>query len=420
MLVANGYAPDPRVHKEARTLMENGYSVSVLCWDRERNRRQTEVIDGVLVRRFRYLFPRGLASFLVSGCLFLLTCLFVLINEGARQERVVVHCHDFNTLPLGLVVRSLSRKYRIVYDSHESFPELVMTIAPRVVAAAVRAVERFMLARIDALITVNDMILQYLQRYSKAPGVAIYNTPPLDVSQLQGLGTKTEISRLREESGGDTFVLLYYGAILRHRGLHALLDAANMARESSSPKLVFAVVGDGPLVVPLHLEAQQRKLTQNVAFHSHISFERAMRMVKAADAVYIGFEPEDPNNYFASPNKLFEAMAMGTPVLASGFGFLGRLVQTLGCGVTLESITGPSIIAGIQRLLHEDVKKRCAANGLYWFKSYYNWDVMARRLNDIYRDVAPIHCTRNSHVGPFEHRYLDRTCKNLMSDLLRA
>ena len=395
MLVANGYAPDPRVHKEARTLMENGYSVSVLCWDRERNRKQTEVIDGVLVRRFRYLVPRGFATYVVSGCLFLLTCFLVVAKEGARQPRVVVHCHDFNTLPVGWLLRLLSRKYRIVYDSHESFSELVMTIAPKVVAAAVRAVERFMLARIDALVTANDMILQYLQRYSKVPAVAIYNTPPLDVSQLAGLEEKTEISRLREESGGETFVLLYYGAILQHRGLRALLDAANMAGAPSSPKLIFLMVGDGPLAASLHLEAQQRKLTHRVRFYSHVSFGRAMCMVKAADAVYIGFEPDDPNNYFASPNKLFEAMAMGTPVLASGFGFLGRLVRALGCGVTMESVTGPSILAGVQKLLDEDVKKSCAANGVYWFKSYYNWDVMARRLNGIYRDVVPIH--RTSH-----------------------
>jgi glycosyltransferase involved in cell wall biosynthesis len=310
----------------------------------------------------------------------------------------MVHCHDFNTLPVGWLLRSLSRKYRIVYDSHESFSELVMTIAPKVVAAAVRAVERFMLARVDALIAANDVILQYLQQYSKVAGAAIYNTPPLDVSQLAGLEEKNEISRLRGESGGDTFVLLYYGAILQHRGLHALLDAANLASESSSPKLIFLVVGDGPLAASLHLEAQQRKLAHRVRFYSHVSFGRAMCMVKAADAVYIGFEPEDPNNYFASPNKLFEAMAMGTPVLASGFGFLGRLVAELGCGVTMKSVTGPLILAGVQKLLHEDVRKSCAANGVYWFKSYYNWDVMARRLNGIYRDVAPIHRTSSHQV----------------------
>jgi glycosyltransferase involved in cell wall biosynthesis len=83
-------------------------------------------------------------------------------------------------------------------------------------------------------------------------------------------------------------------------------------------------------------------------------------------------------------------------VLASGFGLLGRLVQTLGCGVTMESVTGSSILAGIQRLLSNDIKKNCSANGLYWFRSYYNWNEMARRLNAIYRDIAPTHC--GSHV----------------------
>lgn len=398
MLVANQYPPDARVQKEAKSLMASGYFVSVLSWDRERNRKLIEIVDGIPVRRFRHLYARGFASFFVSGCLFLVDCLMVLAREALQHERVVVHCHDFNTLPVGWLLRSLSGRFTLIYDSHESFPELLLTIAPRIIATLVRAVERVMLARVDAVIAVNDVILQNLRGYSKAPGVAIYNTPPLTVSQISGPDTENEISHLRDEYGGETFVLLYYGTILPHRGLHALLDAADLTSESSSPKLIFLVVGDGPLATSLYLEAQQRMLMHKVRFYPHVAFERAMRMVKAADAVYVGFEPEDPNNYFASPNKLFEAMAVGTPVLASGFGFLGRLVQTLGCGVTLESITGPSILAGIQRLSHEDVKNRCAANGLYWFKSYYNWDVMARRLDDIYRDVAPIHRTSSHHV----------------------
>jgi glycosyltransferase involved in cell wall biosynthesis len=397
MLVANGYAPDPRVHKEAKTLVGNGYSVSVLCWDRERKREQIEVLSGVLVRRFRYLFARGFASFFVSGCLFLVNCLVVLLKEGSRHEKVVVHCHDFNTLPVGWLLRLLSRKFRLIYDSHESFSELLVTIAPEIIAMAVRAVERFMLARVDALIAANDAILANLQGYSKAPSVAIYNTPPVAVSRLPELGTSTEISYLRERSGPETFVLLYYGAIRQHRGLHALLDAASLTGETSSPKLIFVVVGDGPLASSLLSEALERKLTQKVRFYPYVEFEHAMLMVEDSDAVYIGFEPDDPNNYFASPNKLFEAMAMGTPVLASGFGFLGNLVQKLACGVTMESITGPSILAGIQKLMSEDIRKNCAANGLSWFKSYYNWDTMARRLNAIYSNVAPIQ--KRQHVN---------------------
>ena len=386
MLVANGYAPDPRVHKEAQTIVRNGYSVTVLCWDRERNRKHTEIIDGVLVRRFRYLIPRGIVSYAISGCLFLVTCFFILAKEALQHGRVVVHCHDFNTLPVGWLLHSLSSRYKVVYDSHENFSALLSTIAPRVVAAAAWALEMLMLVRVDALITVNDMILQTLQPYSNALGVAIYNTPPLQVSEL---GSEALVLGVRNEFGSGEFVLLYYGAMIRHRGLHAFLDAAGLARDSTL-KLRFVLVGDGPLARTLRTEIQERGLTRTVMFYSHVPFERAMLMVKAADAVYIGFEPEDPNNYFASPNKLFEAMAMGTPVLACGFGLLGRLVRELDCGVTVDSISGPSILNGIQELLHEDVRVRCAKNGEYWFKSRYNWDIMEQRLSAIYKSIAPI------------------------------
>ena len=382
MLVANGYAPDPRVHKEAKTLIKSGYSVSVLCWDRQRNRREKEVLDGVLIRRFRFLHPKGIVSYFLSGCLFLTTCLLVLIKQGFREQRVIVHCHDFNTLPVGWLLRSLSQRFRLVYDSHENFSALLSTIAPRVVASAARAIERLMLPRVDGLIAANDMILATLQPYSKAQGVAVYNTPPLTVSQLSS--NKPDIRRLRNEFGADEFVLLYYGAMIRHRGLFALLDAAVLA-ERSSLRLSFVLVGEGPLTSALRSEVRKRKLDHMVRFYPHVTFERAMVMVKAADAVYIGFEPEDPNNHFASPNKLFESMAMGTPVLTCSFGLLGNLVRMFRCGVTLKSVTGPSILTGVRELEQEGLRKQCSRNGVHWFRSHYNWDTMEERLRETYK-----------------------------------
>jgi glycosyltransferase involved in cell wall biosynthesis len=319
-----------------------------------------------------------------------MTCLFIVVKEGLREGRIVVHCHDFNTLPVGWLLRFLSGRFRLVYDSHENFPAFVLTIAPKIVAAIVKAVERFMLARVDGLIAANDVILQNLQPYSKVGGEAIYNTPPLTVSQFSKQQAETEILRLKDESGEGTFVLLYYGAITQHRGLYQLLDAASLASKNPSSKVAFVIVGDGPLASHLRSEAQERDLTQRVRFYSHVPFDRAMHTVKAADAVYIGFEPEDLNNYFASPNKLFEAMAMGTPVLASGFGLLGRLVQELGCGVTMKTITGTAILSCIQRLSRKAVRNKCAANGLYWFRTKYNWEEMEDRLGTVYRHVAPL------------------------------
>jgi len=392
MLVANGYAPDPRVHKEAKTLQAKGYSVSVICWDRERKRKTFEVIDGIRIRRFRYLIPTGFLSFTVSGLLFLLDCLVVLLKQGL-EDRLVIHCHDFNTLPVGyLLHRWKSSKFRLVYDSHESFPDLLRTIAPRIVVRIVKAVEKLMLNGVDALITANDAILRNLRPSSRIPNVAIYNTPPLSVLSISESSDSAEISRLRHEFGAESFIVLYHGVLQRYRGLGAILDAADLARHCLPRKVIFAIVGEGPLGSSLRSEVQKKKLTGSVRLYPHMDFDRVMLMVKGADTVYIGFEPKDPNNYFASPNKLFEAMAMEKPVLASGFGFLGRLVQRIDCGVIMESVNGPSIIAGIQKLFDEKFKKKCAANGLFWFKSHYNWEVMAQRLESVYADITSCSC----------------------------
>ena len=385
MLVANGYAPDPRVHKEAKTLQEKGYSVSVVCWDRERRRKMFEVIDGIHVRRFRYLIPTGFLSFAISGLLFLIDCTILLLREIPRKnEKIVIHCHDFNTLPVGYLLRCWNNdRFWLVYDSHESFPHLLQTIAPRIVVDVVQALENRMLDRVDALITANDMILQSLHPSSQILSAAIYNTPPLSISSSSRAPLGKETLELRDKFGPESFVLLYYGALLRYRGLYQLLDAADLAKHLVK-KVIFVIVGNGPLESFLRSEAERRKLTDTVMFHSHMKFEDIMLIVREADAIYIGFEPEDLNNYFASPNKLFEAMAMGKPVVASGFGLLRKLVEEVGCGVKLESIDGQSIVSAIRKLFDKEFGRKCGDNGLSAFSSYYNWDVMARRLESLY------------------------------------
>jgi glycosyltransferase involved in cell wall biosynthesis len=251
------------------------------------------------------------------------------------------------------------------------------------VVALVKTLERIMLSRIDAMITANDLILRNLNPSSKIPSVAIYNAPPLSILSISNQPINEVVSGLRHEFGADSFVLLYYGALRNYRGLDALLDAANLSRHLVDKKIVFLIVGDGPMESPLRYDVKRRGL-RNVKFLPHMGFDMMMDLVKDVDAVYIGFEPEDPNNYFASPNKLFEAMAMRKPVVTSGFGLLGKIVQQIGCGVKLRSIEGRSIMAAIQKLFDQDFAKKCGENGQIAFRSFYNWDEMARRLESLY------------------------------------
>jgi glycosyltransferase involved in cell wall biosynthesis len=388
MLVANGYDPDPRVHKEATDLLRMGYSVSVLSWDRELRRTAVEAVDGIQIRRFRYLDPHGFLSYAVSGVLFLLTCLFSLLRDALGGKKTIVQCNDFNTLPVGYLLRlCLKSRVRLVYDSHENFSALLQTIAPRLVASSVRAIERKMLNSADGLIAANDEILLELHPPEKIVSAPIFNAPPLSITQFTKGHRSPEIYALRRKFGKDCFVLTFPGRFQIHRGLKEMLDAAELTGQDEDQKILFVLVGGGPLESELREEALKRQL-ENVSIFPHLEFQRAMRMVSASDAIYIGYEPVDPNNHFASPHKLFEAMALGIPVLTSGYGYLARFVRKTGCGLCLDAIDGESIVAGVRRLFDKRLRARCSANGMRWFSSTYNWEAMTSRLESVYKAVA--------------------------------
>lgn len=117
MLLSNCFDPDPRVHNEARSLVEHGYGVEIVAWDRERLRPANEAIDGIEVRRVFVASShgRGWTQMFVMPLVFLR-----MIRKALSVNFDIVHCHDFDTLPAGLLLGWIRRK-PVVYDSHEDY-----------------------------------------------------------------------------------------------------------------------------------------------------------------------------------------------------------------------------------------------------------------------------------------------------------
>jgi len=99
MLLSNGLSPDPRVFKEAKTLVQNNYDVTIYCLDRNCNLPETEVIDGIKIKRFRVgivtpssVLKTPIALWKFKG----------LINKETKNKSFdIVHAHDFDTASWG-------------------------------------------------------------------------------------------------------------------------------------------------------------------------------------------------------------------------------------------------------------------------------------------------------------------------------
>src|SRR5580658_618641 len=159
MLLTNAYDPDPRVRQEALALIAMGCRVRLLAWDRDLKAPAAQCMEGVEVERvfLHSTHGRGPTQIFFYAWLYM-----KMLWIGMRTSFDVVHCHDLDTLPLGFILGKLKRR-PIVYDAHESFPDMLEGSVPRVVQRGLVVIENFLIQRIDLLITVGEKLRRHFE-----------------------------------------------------------------------------------------------------------------------------------------------------------------------------------------------------------------------------------------------------------------
>jgi glycosyltransferase involved in cell wall biosynthesis len=278
-----------------------------------------------------------------------------------RLRPDVVHAHDAAMLLPGIAGARLAGA-RLVYDSHE-----LATSVPyreRAWSWFVSAVERLVVPRCAAVITVSDGIAARLrERYRLAATPTVVR----NVSDLRPGGA----GGLRERLGVDTSapLVLHQGAPAPDRGCEVLVDA--VARLGG---VRLAFLGDPEPGYGQVLEARvrDRGIGDRVALLPSVPLDRLLAWTAEADVGVTLLQDTCENHRLALPNKLFEYIAAGVPVVASALPEIERLVVSYGVGWCAPP-SDPEALAGALRHaiahrrdpeLHE--RLRHAADELRW------------------------------------------------------
>jgi glycosyltransferase involved in cell wall biosynthesis len=124
----------------------------------------------------------------------------------------------------------------------------------------------------------------------------------------------------------DKRIVLLQGGLSAGRNLEVLVDAMHYVKD---PSVVLVVLGDGLLLRSLQKMAQQEGLAGRVYFHAAVPQNELLELTAAADAGVIPYQATCLNNHYCTPNKLFEFIAAGLPILATDLPEIRRLVETL-------------------------------------------------------------------------------------------
>lgn len=356
--------------------------VSILIRRKDRSEKKTSMALVIWVRaRLRFvksalgLILRYLAVFLPSRS--------VLIGwhaAVARWHPDVVHCHDLETGRLGIEIQD-SLSCELVYDSHELWTERTQRKLPffhYFVKRAETSLESQILSRCTAAITVSPEIADHLAEAYSVEGqkiAVIRNKPILETRQAQQL----EVLDWEFLGSGS---IMYSGRIQRKRALERLLEAS--ATTSSTGKRIF-LVGYGNENYISSLFALASQLGVELHHLPPVESEKVPAALARAEVVFVGVERASMSYEYSLPNKYFEALASGRPVVYPLLTSMARDARDFPSCVPYE----PGDVEHLARALGAAAKLEVSRGEVRARYAAADWANEAKVLGDLYDHLVP-------------------------------
>lgn len=395
MTTADHLMIDRRILQEAQTLVEQGHQVTLLAGF-ECPQRESYVHNGIKIERFmfdwgdsrfsalarRYKLAPGSAMYSRAWRVFRawanrvarLNSFEQFILDRMMEYQVdVLHVHDFPMLAPAVDLAKM-RSVPLIYDAHELYYAQVQL--SDAIQRKYKKKESKLIKQVDAAITVNPYIAKLMaERYSVDTPYVIMNAAP------KVEAASTSLLRERFGLGSDANILLYQGWISDNRGIERIVEAA----ASFAAGTYLVLVGYGAFEDTLKALVTERNLEQRVFFYGGVPSDDLHELTCDADLGIIPYHGVDENNYFCSPNKLFEFAVAELPFISNDLPFLHDIVGMYGNGLLADLNSAESIAAAVNTLFSDSERLASLKAGASKAREAINWDVEGEKLLNIYQ-----------------------------------
>ena len=365
MLLTNPFRPDPGPYKEALSLIENGNNVEIIAWDREKKYPKSEEISGIRINRVKVKGDEN--NFLLHLCklpIFYFNAFF----KGLKSKCEIVHCHDLDTLPLGVIISKI-KNCKIIYDAHEDYVGMVEQSIPDFFSKLLEKIEIKYMKKTDSIITVNEAVVKVLKNRSDKDIEIVMNCPPL----------KNIPSNIKIKKENSKFVLLYIGTIGPRRFLKETIDIV-----SKNKDFELRIGGNGSYKDIILKMSEKHK---NIIFLGWVKADDIIKKSMEADALFVLDSPKTRNARVGLPNKVFEAMAIGKPIIVCKDTYAGKFVEKNKCGIAIPYDEEAFVKAVMELKNNKELRSEFGKNGRKQAAEKYNWEKQEEKLIKIYEKL---------------------------------
>ncbi len=349
--------------KEARSLQQAGYDVTIVVPSEEEVTNR----DGVDIVRLPMPGNR-FARFFVTP--------WQAYREAKRLKPDVVHLHETELIPVGWGFKLQGT--RVIFDAHEDRPKQVLSKAwiPEplrpAVAAFVRIMEGAASRSFDAVLAATPSIAD---TFPSGRTTVVQNYPIKN--ELATFDAKPYAERDRH--------FAYVGGLTATRGVREMVRAMHYLEGDDDTRLILAgKFAPADLEGEMHDESGWEK-TDALGWQSR---EQVANLLASTRGGLVICHPT-PNYLESQPNKLFEYMSAGLPVVASDFPLWRELVDSAECGLLVDPLD-PEAVAGAMTWLLDHPAEAAAMGerGQHAVRTRFNWDAESPHLLRVYEQVT--------------------------------
>ena len=364
--VTNDLTSEQRVHKVCLFLLRIGFDVTLIG----RKQRKSLPLENrpYKTKRMFLLFEKGPLFYMEYNLRLFLYLMFL-------QADVLV-ANDLDTL-LGNYIISKLKGAKLVHDSHEYFTGVPELKGRNFAKSFWKKIERWIFPKLKYVYTVNASIAKlYLDEYGISANV-VRNFPLL-------IENGNKISKSRYELGlpENKKIILYQGSVNVDRGIAEAVEAMQYVNDA-----VLLIVGAGDIIEEVKSRAKQLHLNEKIVFIKKVPFSELKNYTVHAD-IGISLDKDTNINYkFSLPNKIFDYIHAGIPVLSSNLTEIKKIFMQYEIGMMIENHQPRHIAEKINLMLQDSDKRKIWKENLPLAAREFCWQNEEKNLEKIYTSL---------------------------------
>lgn len=370
----NKVAPDPRTEKEINSLIKTGrYTFQVLALDRDEEyapRREVLHLENGDVDITRFGIPAKWGGGIAKNLIPILKYQYLLL-KWLITNRNEYDCFHICGLPTGLLVSIVRVIYskKMIYDVYDYYADLRVRSKP--LYKVLRWLENIIISRADGTIICSEKRIEQIKGSKPKHLTIVHNTPEKIIT--------TELSN-DIESRTSRYKIAYIGCLIHDRYIIELIESMRVLKNCE-----LHIGGFGVLEDYVRLEASK---SENVFFYGVVPYSESLKIASECDIMIALYDPNVPNHKYAAPNKFYEALMLGKPLIMIKHTGMDDILEKNDIGAVMDLSQGifqDVFCDAINNLiLRRDDWKSMSYRMKEIYNNEYSWAVMERRLIELY------------------------------------